>query len=779
MKIDLRSLDVTKACRGPQVCALPAMKFFVVLAICLFSSPSYALIVADNKSTDYTIVVSDQADEATKFISKELSKLLFDVTGAKFSVLGESEAKEKTHRIFVGPSQAARTVLPEVPWDDLASDELIIKAAGNDLVLAGGQPRGTIYAVYEFLEKQAGIRWWHPRRRTVPKLDRLDVGTPDIRYLPPFAYRCVFSKELNQNLEFAVKLKQNGSDRSLPDQRLGGDVAILGWCHTFAQFVPPSEFSEHPEWGGLVNGQRIAWTQDGGQPCLSSDGYLQRMTEAVMGLLKEHPEAKVISVSQNDNNNRCECPLCLAVEKEEGSPSGPIIRFVNKVAREVAKTRPDVLVHTLAYTYSAKPPLLEKPDNNVMVCLTVTDADYTEPYASPRNADFQNQLEGWSKISSHLFVWDYVGEFAGESFSMRPNWLLMPENIAFLAKYPVWGVFMQADYGGGVDRLDFQGLRSWVGAQLLWNPKADAQALVQEYLSGNYGAAGPSLYEYLKIMTESIPRDGRVAFGWSQSRLNYDAEIFHKADAAFDRAESAVAENAALLRLVRIQRLTLEYAKIKAYAEGRWKGEVGDIFPDKDAAVAACQRFVSDKAELRVPDDSMRMYYNDTAEGMALLEQIIQQPIVPLPAFTQGKVVRDFLPVEMKHLYPREPAWLKADPKGDGMFSARLLVEPEGKPMMFLELPKDMEGKIWTAYAVVRYAGAKDGAVLSGFNFGSLGVLEDRKVTKVKANGDFEVIELGAVEPGARRIGISVGPDRGDTKNPEHLFIQRIFLVQS
>lgn len=755
------------------------MKFILLLVFLIFSKTSYALVLAGNKRTDYVIVVSDGADDSTKFMSKELSKLLYDVTGAKFEILSESAAKGKAHRIFVGPSESATALLPNVPWEKLSGEEIVLKTIGNDLVLAGGQPRGTIYSVYEFLESHVGVHWWHTRSRTVPTKETLDIGSIDTRYAPPFAYRSVFSTELTQNLGFAVKLKQNGSDGSLPGTRFGGDVSILGWCHTFAQFVPPSEFADHPDWGALVNGQRIAWTQDGGQPCLSSAGYLKRMTAAVLELLEKNPDSKVISVSQNDNNNRCECPLCLDIERKEGSPSGLIVRFVNKVAREVAKKHPEVLVHTLAYTYSAKPPLYEKPDANVMICLTVTDADYTAPYASPQNADFQSQIEGWSKISSNLFIWDYVGEFTGEPFSMRPNWLLMPGNIAYFAKYPVWGVFVQADYGSGVERLDFQGLRSWVGAKILWDPKADGDALVQEYLNGYYKEAGPELYRYLKIMTEGIPKDGRVAFGWSPTRLNYDADTFQKADAAFDRAEAAVKENPAVLRLVRTQRLTLDYAKIKAYAEGHWKGEVGNVFPSREAALAACDRFLSVKAELRVPDDSMRMYYNDTAEGMALLKQIIKQPIVSLPAFTQGKVVRDFLPNEMKHLYPREPAWLNPDVKGGDMFSARLLVEPEGKPMMFLELPKNMEGKTWTAYAVVRYEGAKDGAVLSGFNLGTLGLLEDRRVTKIKANGEFETIELGTIRPEARRIGINVGPDRGDTKNPEHLFIQRIFLVES
>ena len=35
----------------------------------------------------------------------------------------------------------------------------MIRTVGDNLILTGGRPRGTLYAVYEFLERPVGCHW--------------------------------------------------------------------------------------------------------------------------------------------------------------------------------------------------------------------------------------------------------------------------------------------------------------------------------------------------------------------------------------------------------------------------------------------------------------------------------------------------------------------------------------------------------------------------------------------------------------------------------------------
>ncbi len=96
----------------------------------------------------------------------------------------------------------------------------------------------------------------------------------------------------------------------------------------------------------------------------------------------------MISISQDDNLSFCECDECLRIANEEGTEterrlSGSIIRFVNRMAEAIEKEYPDVLVHTLAYTYSDKPPLITKARDNVVVQYCTADACYQHAINDP------------------------------------------------------------------------------------------------------------------------------------------------------------------------------------------------------------------------------------------------------------------------------------------------------------------------------------------------------------------------------------------------------------
>jgi len=50
----------------------------------------------------------------------------------------------------------------------LGEEEWVIRTIGNDLLLTGGRPRGTMYAVYEFLEDHVGCHWLDRKTDVIP-----------------------------------------------------------------------------------------------------------------------------------------------------------------------------------------------------------------------------------------------------------------------------------------------------------------------------------------------------------------------------------------------------------------------------------------------------------------------------------------------------------------------------------------------------------------------------------------------------------------------------------
>lgn len=162
-----------------------------------------------------------------------------------------------------------RAAAPETASSGACSPRsIVLKTVGKHLVLTGavGARRGTLYAVYEFLERVVGVRWWTHTEEFVPDRPTLAVGPLDTRYKPPFLYREVFSwgmvPEERQwgyddsdaaaldwaQAKFAARLRNNGHGTSMPAS-LGGCYMPLGWCHTFYPFLPPAKYlKDHPEW---------------------------------------------------------------------------------------------------------------------------------------------------------------------------------------------------------------------------------------------------------------------------------------------------------------------------------------------------------------------------------------------------------------------------------------------------------------------------------------------------------------------------------------------------
>ena len=155
--------------------------------------------------------------------------------------------------------------------------------------------------------------------------------------------------------------------------------------------------------------------------------------------------------------------------EEGGAPSGPLLRAVNRIADAIAEEFPRVVVSTLAYEYSRRPPTLTRPRRNVAIRLCDIDADFAQPMSHPRNAKFALDINSWHNATeqAHLHVWSYAVNF-GSYLQPFPNYAVLGENIRWFAERGVTGVFMEgAPAQPGHVYSDLQELKNYVMAQML------------------------------------------------------------------------------------------------------------------------------------------------------------------------------------------------------------------------------------------------------------------------------------------------------------------------
>ncbi|UCH34205.1 MAG: hypothetical protein JSV65_16955, partial [Armatimonadota bacterium] len=148
-----------------------------------WAAPSGRLVLAQDGETKYQIVTHDRASAPQRHAAGELASFLKQISGAEFAVVPEAEWS-RGPAIFVGPSRAARRAFPGLYMRPLGHDGFVIRTSPPHLLLAGGEPRGTLYAVYTFLEDYLGCRWWTSTASTIPRHSTIRIGAINDRQVP-------------------------------------------------------------------------------------------------------------------------------------------------------------------------------------------------------------------------------------------------------------------------------------------------------------------------------------------------------------------------------------------------------------------------------------------------------------------------------------------------------------------------------------------------------------------------------------------------------------------
>ncbi|RYI04282.1 MAG: DUF4838 domain-containing protein, partial [Acetobacteraceae bacterium] len=421
-------------------------------------------------------------------------------------------------------------------------EETRVLTRGKRTLVAGGRPRGTVYAAYRLLGR-LGCRWWTPWAETIPSVPNLTLPKLDLNEKPAFESRDDFWFSAFDG-DWAARNGSNGQTARLED-RHGGKIKYAGFVHTYYDMVPPAtHFGPHPEWYSLIDGRRTA---ENAQLCTTDPNLREVIVAQVRERLKADPTATIASVSQNDCYRPCQCARCQALVRAEGSESAPVLDLANFVARRIETEYPHVAIDTLAYQYTRKAPRTMRPRPNVIVRLCSIECNFAQPLTHPSNASFADDIKDWSRLTDRLYIWNYNTNFARYPQPL-PNYFVLGPNERFFRANGVRGVFEQGAYqsNGG----EMAELRAWVQAQLLWNPELDDKALIDEFLKGYYGPAAGPIREYLNLMADAAANDVATIYD-PPTRPFFRFPTLHRAEMLWQSAMRTVADQPDLLWRVR------------------------------------------------------------------------------------------------------------------------------------------------------------------------------------------------------------------------------------
>lgn len=512
--------------------------------------------LCENGESNFHIVNHQYSDETVRYACSELQKYILKATNTVIPYFSD-RCPQRGPEIRIGADVRNETKREE----NLHSEGFVIRGDGENITITGKTSRGILYGVYRFLEIFLNFRCFTKDIETINTVDTFEIELTEIREEPAFDFRDAYFRNAFDG-DFCAKNRLNSSLGDISKAK-GGRMKWFNFHHSFCDLVPEREYFEiHPEYFSEIDGKR---TKDS-QLCLTNPDVLKIAEKTLRKWIKENPECVVFSVAQNDNKLRCQCEKCKALEKEEESPAGPVIHFVNMLADLIKEDYPHIFLHTFAYMYSVPAPKKVEARDNVIVRLCSIDCRFDKPFEvlAEENThgsenEFVSALKDWQNHAKQLYVWDYAVNF--ENY-LQPflHFHTLKENIQFFKKTGVKGLLEQGNfaYGGGASCDD---LKAYIISRLMWNPDTDIDEEMKRFFTAAYGEkSGKYIEEYVHLMEEACSSAHLSIYQHPDADYLND-ELVEKCNELFTKAMES-AENENHLHNIRKEYLAIRFLQL-------------------------------------------------------------------------------------------------------------------------------------------------------------------------------------------------------------------------
>ena len=329
-----------------------------------------------NGASDYKILLPAQPTAAEQYAADELAAIFKESTGTALPVQTEGSGAVSAY-ISIGDTAAAEEAGITVSEREMGNGGFVIRTEGENLFINANTESGKIYGALFFAEKNLGYMYYSEDEVKYTKYDNVLLGDFDLVYKPSFDGRNVFSYDTLYNSDNAVHLRLNGVT-SAWDAKYG-EASMWSSLHdmsnVFQLLYVKDYYNQHPEWfylapqyrdtnfAQMTDNECYTIVQKHSQLCYT-DGYYEddeggmfdTFVQNLIGYIQREPNAKLFMLGMGDNEYFCDCERCtadVAIYKE----SGVMLRFVNKVAKEIKRWlreesgTPDREIYLVAFAY--------------------------------------------------------------------------------------------------------------------------------------------------------------------------------------------------------------------------------------------------------------------------------------------------------------------------------------------------------------------------------------------------------------------------------------------
>ncbi len=541
------------------LCA-PLIVAMVFAAGAAASAEGDRLIIVDDGRSDYEIVVGADAMPTTRLAADELAKFVRQAAGVQLPIV--TKVTTTRRHIFILPTE---TLKPHAFSIEARNGDLYFRGrdsrgSGDGVDFIDPVFRGTCNAVYAFLERFLGVRWYWGDELgdVVPTLKRVSVPR-DVRIeeAPFFDYRA---------LAYGPPGSQGGAWARR--NRLGSAMT-MHHAHALNKLLPVREWATrgHPEYAALRGGIRrtgAAGLRSQGHLCLGNPEVQTIVAKKVKSFFATHPDRKMYSISPPDGSGMCMDALCRLLDVEDYRvPRGPrkgkvvktdrVLHFYNAVADSVASVFPDRLCGGLIYADYLYPPRREVRIAPTLA-LVVAPNTALDLWDDSTWSFAQSLIRAWAKLHDKVYAYDTFALLRRSYALPAPMGRRVEDLIRLHAEVGTRGCYL---YIGPT--WESLGADAYVLTRLLWNPKVDVAAVRREYFGVLFQRASEAVRAYFET----------AGVCWRRA-TTMDASKVANASRAFHRTKEWAREGLARLvlgypdGLVALERRLVEAERLAA-----------------------------------------------------------------------------------------------------------------------------------------------------------------------------------------------------------------------
>ena len=474
------------------------------------TKPPRVTFTADNAE----VVVESKASRVVEFAAQEATNFLSRVFGAPVPIVSAPTSGKAS--IILGMNEWSRTA--GIDPESRPTDTFFIKTAPNRVYLAGrdnrydpvnhpavelvsGRDRATLFAVYAFLERFAGCRFYFPGEmgEVVPPAKKIVVPATDMAVTP----HCLVRRTYNPKSAWYDGEANAKTGRRLDWLRKRLGTTDVPCCHGTHRWKFKERYAaSHPEYFALLkNGVR--YDGDGpnqykeGHFCFSNPGLRQTVFDECAARFARGD--KYVDIMPHDGLPECQCERCQKMYNREDRlnfASELIWDYTVDIANRLKAAGIKGKVTQMAYWPYRRIPAIDIPDNvEVMV------AEHG-PYGTANREMIKSEhdeIRAWSKKlgGRPVWIWTYPHKRNETNIAGIPDFT--PRSIGEYYKGVsdvIFGTFMQSE----TDRWIYHYLGDYVMSRVMWDGGTDVAATIAEHHRLMFGAGADEMAKFFSIL---------------------------------------------------------------------------------------------------------------------------------------------------------------------------------------------------------------------------------------------------------------------------------------